>query len=91
MAVHTTEFNLSSDEATITAGATVLFRRADLAEVIEALRAEGFRAEMPNLTPGSGVLESYVDALPYREYPHLRFEMEGFVSTSVALIIERPA
>lgn len=91
VAVHTTEMNLSSEEETLTEGATVLFRKSDLAEVIDALREGGFRAEMPDLKPGEGSMESYVDAAPCRDYPHLRFMIEEYVSTSVALIIERPA
>src|ERR1700722_14206783 len=40
-AVHTTEYNISSDATTIEQGATVLYRRSDMLALAERLRAKG--------------------------------------------------
>jgi 2-polyprenyl-3-methyl-5-hydroxy-6-metoxy-1,4-benzoquinol methylase len=91
IAVHTTELNLTSATDTTTEGDTVLFRNSDLDEVLKALVDAGFEADplVPNKAPG--LMDQYVDAEPYRSYPHIRLQLGNFVSTSVALIIRRPA
>ncbi|MFZ6873471.1 hypothetical protein ACO0LF_15555 [Undibacterium sp. Di27W] len=44
--VHTTKFNLSSNEETLETVDAVLYRKRDIADIITALRAQGHHIEM---------------------------------------------
>jgi len=88
--VHTTEFNVFSDEATEVAGDTVVWRRVDLLQVQEDLRRQCHRMAELDLTSGHMPGDSYVDEQPYKGIPHLKLRLPcGFVSTSVGMIVER--
>lgn len=87
VAVHTTEFNLTSDDVTVDAGPTVLYRRRDLLDLAARLEAAGHQVAAFDLDPGEGVLDEYVDVPPYFEEPHLRVWYGPFTTTSVALVI----
>ncbi|OPA80196.1 SAM-dependent methyltransferase [Paenibacillus selenitireducens] len=89
VAVHTTEFNLSSNEHTIDHNLTVLFRRRDIEQMVHRLRAEGYEIDV-DFSLGIGPIESHVDVPPYSHHPHLRLQLGQFVTTSIALIIHRP-
>jgi len=91
IAVHTTEYNLGSDTATVARGHTVLYRRRDLEGLVTRLEAAGHQVARLELAPGSGVLDEYVDVPPYVDEPHLRLWYRKFVTTSVALVIRRRA
>lgn len=87
VAVHTTEFNLSSNDDTVDAGHTVIYRRRDLEALAERLRARGHHVEPLDFDPGSGVLDRYVDVPPFLAEPHLRLRLERFDCTSIGLIV----
>jgi hypothetical protein len=87
VAVHTTEYNLTSDEATVEAGPTVLYRKRDLLALAARLEAAGHRVAAFDLDPGEGVLDEYVDVPPYFDEPHLRVWYGPFTTTSLALVI----
>lgn len=89
VAVHTTEFNLSSDEATVDHAGTVLFRAQDLHRLAADLTAEGHRVAPLDLTPGEGPIDRWLDMAPYVEEPHLKLALEGYEITSVGLIVTR--
>lgn len=89
VAVHTTEFNLTSNEATLEAPVLVIFRRRDIEEMVAELSKEGYRIKI-DYTAGTGQFESYVDLPPYTNPVHLRLMLGQFVSTSIGLIIEKP-
>ncbi|HEY2967231.1 MAG TPA: FkbM family methyltransferase [Casimicrobiaceae bacterium] len=89
VAVHTTEFNLTSNYRTIEAHNLVFFRRYDIEQLIGALKHAGHVVAPLNLNPGSGSLDRFVDLPPYRSEPHLRLRMDRYVATSIGLIIER--
>jgi FkbM family methyltransferase len=90
IAVHTTEYNLSSDEETIDKGDTVLFRRQDIEAVIRDLQAEGHTVELLQLDIGSDPEDMHVDIFPYSFDPHLKLEVFGqYVTTSIGLIIRK--
>jgi 2-polyprenyl-3-methyl-5-hydroxy-6-metoxy-1,4-benzoquinol methylase len=89
VAVHTTEFNLSSDDETVASGGTVLFRRRDLKELARRMAAAGHRMAPLNLDPGFGVVDRYIDVPPYRDEPHLRLALSGYAATSVGVIIQK--
>ncbi|CAN5879507.1 hypothetical protein BH23PLA1_BH23PLA1_06130 [soil metagenome] len=87
-AVHTTEFNVSSNEATLDNGPTVLFRRRDLVGLADRLSRLGHKIEL-DLDPGSGWADGFIDAPPYSHNPHLKLRLAEYVTTSVGLIIEK--
>ena len=88
VAVHTTEFNLSSDEDTVSEGGTVLYRRRDMNELARRLRRSGYRITL-DLTEGETPADRHVDVPPFSE-THLRTMLGQYVTTSVALVIEKP-
>jgi len=88
VAVHTTEFNVSSDERTIDHAATVLYRRRDIEGLIERLRGQGFDISC-DFTEGDTPADRHVDVPPFSE-THLRTRLGEFVTTSIGLIIEKP-
>jgi SAM-dependent methyltransferase len=91
IAVHTTELNLFSDDATLEDGPTVLFRRKDLIGIAERLEQAGHSVAPLNFHTGDGPLSRHVDLPPYRSEPHLKLRIEPYVATSFGLIIRRGA
>jgi hypothetical protein len=90
VAVHTTEFNLTSNDETILSGGTVIFRLRDVQEIIERLRAAGHTVEPLCLALGNARGDKFVDVFPYSGKTHLKLLLaERFVSTSIALIIKK--
>ncbi|MET0184974.1 MAG: hypothetical protein ABW210_05910 [Achromobacter sp.] len=88
IAVHTTEFNLQSNDATVTEGDTVLYRKRDIEQLIAELETRGHSVEPFAIAPDSLVIDGYVDLPPYRG-PHLKLAVEGYACTSVGLVITR--
>jgi 2-polyprenyl-3-methyl-5-hydroxy-6-metoxy-1,4-benzoquinol methylase len=84
--VHTTEFNLSSNEATLDHFPTVLFRRRDIESLAERLTADGHALDV-DFARGDGIADDFVDVPPYRHDPHLRLQVLGYVTTSMGLIV----
>ena len=92
IAVHTTEFNLSSNDDTIEAGGTVVYRQRDVEELRDRLEAAGHEVAAIDLTRGTGLLDQYVDVPPYvEEEPVLRFLLGNYTMTSVAVVVRRGA
>jgi SAM-dependent methyltransferase len=87
VAVHTTEFNVASDDATVTSGPTVLYRRRDLEALVAELEAAGHEVAALSLERGREVLDEYVDLPPYVDEPHLTILFKQFLTTSVALVV----
>jgi hypothetical protein len=87
VAVHTTEYNVSSDDETVSAGGTVVYRRQDLVGLADRLRAQGHRIEL-DLTLGETPTDRHVDVPPFSN-THLRTMLDEYVITSVALVIEK--
>lgn len=88
-AVHTTEYNVSSDFLTVDHEATVLFRKRDIEELLQRVRAKGHNAIAMNYDAGDGPIDHFVDVPPYREEPHLKMALAGFSATSVGILIQR--
>jgi SAM-dependent methyltransferase len=87
VAVHTTEYNVSSDTHTLTAGQDVLFRRRDLHRMKSLLESLGHTVAPLGFDPGNGPADGYVDEPPYRDSPHLKLRIGPFVSTSIGIIV----
>jgi hypothetical protein len=73
IAVHTTEFNLSSDDRTIESEGLSVYRRRDIEELVQEIEGEGHTVEPIDWTRGNGLAETVVDLPPWgRGEPHLR-------------------
>ena len=88
-AIHTTEFNLSSNTETVDNYATVLFRRKDLEALFERLQSQGHEIAPFDWTLGTQPLDQYFDLPPYRAEPHLAAVLAGFKTTSIGLIVRK--
>jgi SAM-dependent methyltransferase len=89
VAVHTTEFNLSSNEDTCEEPGCSIYRACDLQRLITELEADGFAVAPLNLNTGSGQVDNHIDVPPYGFSPHLKLLLSGYVVTSIGLIIRR--
>jgi hypothetical protein len=89
VAVHTTEFNVSSNEETVDRGSVVLLRRRDVEEMRSRVNDAGCRMVEPDFDTGSGPLDLYTDRPPYGT-PHLKLAFGRFVTTSFLMIVEKP-
>lgn len=87
LAVHTTEFNLDSDEDTVMAGETVVYRRQDMVRLGGALAAAGHRSPPFEVPAPAGVLDSYIDIRPY-QYAALLLRIGGFRATSAVIVAQ---
>ena len=88
VAVHTTEFNLSSNDATIDSGNTVLYRRQDIEALIYELLGLGHRITM-DWQLGAGIADSFVDLPPYQNDMQLRLRFGDYNVTSLGIIVEK--
>ena len=87
MAVHTTEFNLSSNYKTLNNSPTVLFRYLDIEGIEKALNERGCRIDI-NFQRGTLPFDNYVDFEPCG-LPHLNLMCSEYVSTSFGMIIHK--
>lgn len=91
IAVHTTEFNLDSDDETIEAGPTVVYRKQDMLRLKERLEAQGHEVAAFDFDRGEGLLDRYIDVPPYAEEPVLRFWYAETTLTSVGIVVRKKA
>jgi len=91
VAVHTTEFNLSSKTDTIETPSCSVYRESDIRQLIGELQAAGYEIASLNLNTGDRPVDRHIDVPPYGFSPHLKLLLEGTVVTSIGLIIRRPA
>lgn len=89
VACHTSELNLSSNEHTVSEGATVLFRRRDIEELADRLKDRGHDVSLGRFDPGDSFIDGLVDLPPYCEEPHLRLKLAGFVTTSFGITVRK--
>jgi hypothetical protein len=89
LAVHTTEFNVASNEDTLETPQLSIYRRRDIEKLVAELREAGHKVAPLNFYSGTHVLEQYVDLPPYHHDPHLRVQVGGYTCTSIGLIISR--
>lgn len=90
VAIHTTEFNLTSNDETIDEPLLVLFRKTDIEWMVRQLQNCGHHTEI-DYSIGNGPIESVVDMPPFTGVYHLRLQLHGYVFTSIGLIIEKRA
>jgi hypothetical protein len=91
VAVHTTEYNISSDVNTIHEGHNVLYRKQDFIDLGELLGSIGFSMSPLGFDTGQHAFDYDYDTPPYMGVGkrHLKLEIEGYISTSYLIILER--
>ena len=91
VAVHTTEFNASSNEGTVESGETVIYRRRDMEALVHRLRERGHEVEEFKIGPFAHALDFHVDVPPYSGDVHLKLLLAGHTCTSVGIVVRRGA
>jgi hypothetical protein len=96
--VHTTEFNLSSNDDTLETGNTVIYRLRDIESFCQRLTVNGHTVAPLDVRQGDTEYDRVVDRPPYRSVQkphgmvkHLRLNLDGFATTSMGLIIQKAA
>ena len=87
--VHTTEYNISSNDETQENNDTVLYRQRDIEKIANEFRNEGHFVEEIDFSIG-GLPEDYiVDIEPHDQKVHIRLQVDKYVVTSIGLIIQK--
>lgn len=90
VALHTTEYNLSSNFFTPSRGYNVIYRKRDFERIAKNLRQQGHTIEL-DFRKGELQWDLHVDKPPYSNTHHLTLLSQGYVATSFGLIIEKKA
>jgi SAM-dependent methyltransferase len=92
VAIHTTEYNLSSNEDTVENVNLSIYRRRDIEAFMEHMIASGYEVSPIDWQLGEGFAEMVIDVAPYlaRGEPHIRLLAEQYETTSIGLIIKKP-
>jgi hypothetical protein len=91
LAVHTTEFNLTSNDETMDNAGTVIFRRRDMEQLALALISRGHEVAQIKLDTGDTPLDQHIDMPPYSGDMQLKLVLGRFVTTSFGLIVRKAA
>jgi Methyltransferase domain len=91
IAVHTTEFNCSSNTDTIATGASCIYRRSDLENLDMRLRSLKCGIERMEFDIGTHPNDLNYDTAPYFSggRPHVKLKLDGYICTSYLLIIHK--
>lgn len=88
-AVHTTEYNLSSNDDTQDHNDTVIYRHRDIERIAAELRSEGHFVEETDYAMGNLPEDFQVDFQPHEQKVHLRLQVDQYITTSIGLIIRK--
>lgn len=86
---HTTEFNVTSNDATLGEGNIVVYRQRDIEAIVQALRRDGAEMLDPSFDLGDDEYDRFIDEEPFKNEPHLKLKIGGFDSTSYIIIARR--
>jgi hypothetical protein len=90
VAVHTTEFNLTSDWRTKRWGCTVIYRRRDIEKLERRLQQSGCTLEPVDHDSGDHPFDLDYDTKPFTSgKPHVKLKIRRFVATSILLVIRK--
>jgi len=89
IAVHTSEFNLTSDEKTLETKNLCIFRKRDCIEIVSKLEQMGHYVYPFNFWIGNELLDNFVDIPAYNSDFHLRLNLLNHVSTSFGIIVKK--
>lgn len=91
IAIHTTEYNLYSNDDTMETESCSLYRKKDILEIVERLETLGFIVEPFDWYIGNTIYDNFVDLPPYqRKKLHLRLLIEKYPCTSIGIIVKKP-
>lgn len=88
-AVHTTEYNISSNDKTQENNDTVIYRQRDIERIANELRSEGHFVEELDFSIGGLPEDFMVDTEPHQQKVHLKLQVDKYVVTSIGLIIQK--
>jgi SAM-dependent methyltransferase len=91
LAVHTTEYNLSSNVSTEEDPNGYVFRENDIRYIVEKITRMGHYIYPLDLRHGALPADNFVDEQPYKERLHLRLRLKSYAATSIGLIIRKKA
>jgi SAM-dependent methyltransferase len=89
VAVHTTEFNLSSNDETLEDPNCVIYRKKDIEAFADECAAEGILVAPLNWQAISSPLDEHVDVEPLSTALNLKVRLAGYVCTSIGLTLTR--
>ena len=89
MAIHTTEFNVCSNDDTLETEGLSIFRKRDIEQLVDELRALNYEVAEVDWSPGTWPLDYFVDLPPYKQNKHLKLLLAGYTTTSIGLIVRR--
>lgn len=89
VAVHTTEYNVTSNDDTLFDGGAVIYRRRDIEDLERSLRRMQHGMEWPDFEPGTHPYDLYYDEAPFftKGLPHVKLLQADFVCTSYAVVV----
>jgi hypothetical protein len=92
-AVHTMEFNLSSNRRTIARGDTAVYRKRDVEKFLHLAEREGHTVAAVDFSSGDDPLDRFIARPPWYDLnsnlAHLRLRIGPFTCTSLALIMTK--
>ena len=91
VAVHTTEYNVSSNMETITTGDSVIYRKQDIEALDGALRLKRCGLSRCDFFAGDHADDLNYDMAPYglAEHQHIKLMLGAHVTTSMVLIVNK--
>ena len=91
IAVHTTEYNVSSNDETLPKAKTVVYRRRDIEQLAMTLRKQCCGMETVDFDTGTHPFDLNYDREPFFRSgrKHLKLEIGGFVCTSIVFVIHK--
>lgn len=91
IAVHTTEFNVASNDDTITEGPSCIYRQRDLLDLDRRLRRIRCGLEPMDFEAGTHPYDLNYDVAPYfgPGRVHIKLELDGHICTSFLLIARK--
>jgi len=91
IAVHTTEFTVSSLNFTLEIGNLVTFSKTRMDSLVQDVRRLGYESEDIDYRGGTDPVDQHIDIQPYRGDNHLKLAGYGLViHTSIGIIIRAP-
>lgn len=90
VAVHTTEFNLDSNDGTYESLGLSIFRKCDFERLFARLRAHGHEVWPLNTHPGFSELDQVIDLPPYQQaLPHIKLQVAAVTTTSIGVVVRK--
>ena len=90
VAIHTSEYNLTSNEETLEDPALVLFRKKDYEKLVKKLVNQGHYVYPLSFKTGEGPIDHFIDLPPYfNKKPHLKLLIDKYVTTSIGIIVQK--